>query len=148
MKEIKEQDLQTWLDWRQTVLTPQRKTPKSSTIHNDLVILMNFYKFCVQLGYLRKVEIPEFPKFKVESARRPAFINGLDKKLIVLARNSFEREKQSSIRSKREDLYTYIRMMLSCGARSGELASIGLKHLNEITVKQKGKTRKLLRGSC
>ena len=142
LKEIKEQDLQTWLDWRQTVLTPQRKTPKSSTIHNDLVILMNFYKFCVQLGYLRKVEIPEFPKFKVESARRPAFINGLDKKLIVLARNSFEREKQSSIRSKREDLYTYIRMMLSCGARSGELASIGLKHLNEITVKQKGQTRK------
>ena len=142
IKEVQEQDLQNWLEWRKTVLTPQKKIPTSSTIHNELVYLMNFYKFCVATGYIRKVEIPEFPKFKVESQRRPAFINGLDKKLIVLARNSFEREKNSSIRSKREDLYTYIRMMLACGSRSGELASIGLKHLSEITVKQKGKTRK------
>ena len=142
LKQVTEVDLQNWLEWRKTVLTPQKKNPTSSTIHNDLVILKNFYNFCVGLGHIRKVEIPEFPKFKVESQRRPAFVNGLDKKLIVLARNSFETEKHPRIRTQRQDLYTYIRMMLGCGARSGELASIGLKHLSEITVKQKSRTKK------
>ncbi len=141
IKEITEEQLQEWLVWRQTILTPKKKPPTSSTVHNDLVVLKDFYNWCVSKGYIKKREIPEFPKFKVESQRRPAFINGLDKKLIVLARNSFERESHPTTRSKREDLYTYIRMMLACGSRSGELASIGLKHLSKIKVKQKGKLR-------
>ena len=63
---------------------------------------------------------PEFPKFKVESARRPAFVNGADKRLLFEANRNISIAKHPTVRSK-EDLHTYIVMMLNCGARSGEL---------------------------
>ena len=139
---VDEQTLKDWLDWRMTVLTPRKEQPKSSTVHNELVILKNFYDYCIGAGYIRKNQIPDFPKFRVESARRPAFVNGLDKKLLYIAQQNYQTATHPRIRSQREDLYTYSAMGLGAGTRSGELASIGLKHLDEITVKQKGKTVK------
>jgi len=139
--EITEHTLIDWLAWRKTVLTPRGTVPTSSTIHNDLVVLKNFFNWCVSQNILKRKAIPEFPKYRVESARRPAFVNGADKRLLFEANRNISIATHPTVRSKREDLYTYIVMMLNCGARSGELASIGAKHIEKIKVKQKGRTR-------
>ena len=141
IEEVTEHVLNDWIVWRRTVLTPKGTAPTSSTVHNDLVVLKNFYKWCVQEGVMKRKAIPEFPKFRVESARRPAFVNGADKRLLFEANRNISIATHPTVRSKREDLYTYIVMMLNCGARSGELASIGAKHLEKIKVKQKGRMR-------
>lgn len=142
LNKITEFTLIDWYKWRITVLTPKGTEPKSSTLNNNLVVLKCFFKWCVSQKLIRTRDIPEFPKVKVESARRPAFINGLDKRLIFEARRRADIEKHGRVKSNRQDLYTYIVMGLCSGARSGELASIGLKHLKEIRVKQKGRQRK------
>ena len=141
IEEITEHVLSDWIKWRQTILTPRGTQPTSSTVHNDLVVLKNFFNWCVSQAVMKRKAIPDFPKFRVESARRPAFVNGADKRLLFEASSSIARSKHPTVRSKREDLYTYIVMALACGARSGELASIGLKHLQKIKVKQKGRSK-------
>jgi len=141
LDQITEHTLTDWYNNRQKILTPKGTEPTSSTIHNELVTLKDFFMWCVDENIIRRKDIPDFPKIKVTSQRRPALVNGADKKLLYEANRGIQVATHPTVRSKREDLYTYIVMMLATGTRSGELASIGAKHLEKVKVKQKGRSR-------